>query len=81
MDLIDRVARCSIHIETLNQFVTYSQLLETLQDFQPLVEQCTAFLQRYRNKSTKGRSKASSALETELNPRARAIFHAALVLF
>ena len=54
MDLIDRVARCTIHIESLNQFVTYSQLQETLQDFQPLVEQCTAFLQRYQNKSAKG---------------------------
>ena len=68
MNLIDRVARCTIHIETLNQFVTYSQLQETLQDFQPLVEQCMTFVQRYRNKSTKGQSKASSTLETELNP-------------
>jgi hypothetical protein len=56
MDLIDRVARCTIHIESLNQFVTHSQLRETLQDFQPLVEQW--------NKSVKGQSKASSALKT-----------------
>jgi hypothetical protein len=54
MDLIDRVARCTIQIESLNQFVTHSQLRETLQDFQPLVEQCAAFLQQYWNKSAKG---------------------------
>ena len=68
MGLIDRVARCTIDVENLNRFITHSQLQETLQDFRPLVEQCTTFLQRYRNESVKGQSEAQFGLETQFNP-------------